>query len=140
MPLKRVFINSIHYWVFFALANGIELYFFPNQHTYNPIFLGGLVIAWAIFEFCNFQCHLILSSFRKKKVKVDGEYCNESQQRGIPYGWGFDQISCANYFWEALVWITFSIITRAWMSYMFTFYSVYQMLEWAIKKHKMYKK
>jgi very-long-chain enoyl-CoA reductase len=65
---------------------------------------------------------------------------NESKQRGIPKGWGFDYISCANYFWEALGWIMFSILTRTYMAYMFTFYSIYQMLEWAIKKHKTYKK
>lgn len=34
----------------------------------------------------------------------------------------------------------FSILTRTYMAYMFTFYSIYQMLEWAIKKHKTYKK
>ena len=79
-----------------------------------------------------------MSSFRKKKEKADGEYENAAKKRGIPKGWGFDVVSCANYFWEALVWITFSIITRCYTSYLFTFYSIYQMLEWARKKHKMY--
>lgn len=140
MPLKRVFINSLHYWVFFALCNGIELFFFPDKHTYNSTFLIFLVVAWVGVEFANFKCHTILSSFRKKKSKSEGEYVNESKQRGIPFGWGFDIVSCANYFWEALGWIIFSILTRTYMAYMFTFYSVYQMLEWAIKKHKNYKK
>jgi very-long-chain enoyl-CoA reductase len=35
MPFKRLFINSLHYWIFFALNTGIELYFFPTLHTYN---------------------------------------------------------------------------------------------------------
>ena len=140
MPFKRVFINSIHYWVFFALFNAIELYLFPDDHTYSPLFLGILVTCWAIAEFCNFQCHSILSSFRKKKERKEGEYENESKKRGIPYGWGFNVVSCANYFWEALGWIIFSIITRAWTAYIFTGLSIYQMLDWALKKHRNYKK
>ena len=83
---------------------------------------------------------MILSSFRKKKEKKEGEYENEAKKRGIPRGWGFGYVSCANYYWEALGWMTFSLLTRCYTSYMFTFYSVYQMLEWAIKKHKNYKK
>ena len=98
MPLKRIFINSLHYWVFFALCNGIELYFFPSGHTYSTITIGILVSLWVIFEFCNFQCHVVLSSFRKKQ-KEGGEYENQAKKRGIPRGWGFDMVSCANYFW-----------------------------------------
>ena len=48
MPLKRVFINSVHYWVFFALCNGVELYFFPDQHSYSSIVTGVIVAIWVI--------------------------------------------------------------------------------------------
>lgn len=139
MPFKRVFINSIHYWVFFALFNGIELYLFPNGHTYSDVTIGFLFGFWLVAEFMNFQCHKVLSSFRKKKEKGDG-YENSSMKRGIPYGWGFEFVSCANYFWEALGWIIFSIVTRTWAAYLFTGLSVYQMLDWALKKHRNYKK
>lgn len=67
MPIKRVFINCLHYWVFFALFNSIELYLFPNGHTYNKGTIYVLVVLWAVFEFCNYKCHMILSSFRKNK-------------------------------------------------------------------------
>ena len=49
------------------------------------------------------------------------------KRRGIPYGWGFGMVSCANYFWEALGWIAFSILTRSWTAYLFTAFSIYQM-------------
>lgn len=49
MPFKRIFINSIHYWVFFALMNGIEIFFFPSSHTYSPLVLGLLFISWFTF-------------------------------------------------------------------------------------------
>jgi hypothetical protein len=41
---------------------------------------------------------MILSSFRRTKEKSD-ESENISKKRGIPNGWGFDIVSCANYFW-----------------------------------------
>jgi very-long-chain enoyl-CoA reductase len=80
----------------------------------------------------------VLSSFRKNKEKTD-QYENSSKKRGIPFGWGFDLVSCANYFWEALGWIIFSLLVRTWTAYLFTALSIYQMTEWAIKKHKLYK-
>lgn len=140
MPFKRIFINSVHYWIFFALLNGIEIFMFPSTHEYSPMTLGVLVGLWALFEFCNFQCHVVLSSFRKKKTKVDGEYVNASKSRGIPYGWGFNLVSCANYFWEVMGWLIFAIITRAYASWFFLAVSMFQMIDWAIKKHKNYRK
>lgn len=32
----------------------------------------------------------------------------------------------------------FSILTRCWTSYLFTLFSIYQMAEWALKKHRAY--
>ena len=98
MPFKRVFINCIHYWVFFALFNATELYFFPSGHTYDCWIIYTLLASWAVFEFCNYKCHIILSSFRRNKKKTD-QYENASKKRGIPFGWGFGLVSCANYFW-----------------------------------------
>ncbi len=31
----------------------------------------------------------------------------------IPRGYGFNQVSCANYFWESIIWISFSLLTRS---------------------------
>jgi very-long-chain enoyl-CoA reductase len=138
MPFQRVFINCIHYWVFFALLNAVELYMFPSGHTYPSWLIYSLLAVWTVFEFCNYKCHVILSSFRRNKEKTDKQE-NASKKRGIPYGWGFDIVSCANYFWEALGWIAFSILTRTWTSYFFTVASIYQMTVWALKKHKTYK-
>ena len=58
MPLKQLLINCTHYWILFALFNGIELFFFPKGHTYDQPILIAIVVAWAFFEFCNLQCHL----------------------------------------------------------------------------------
>ena len=61
-------------------------------------------------------------------------------ERGIPDGWGFQLVSCANYFWESLSWLTFAIQCQCLGAYFFWFVSTAQMLDWAIKKHKRYKK
>lgn len=88
------------------------------------------------------MCHIELSSFRKKaKVKAaGGEYVNPTKVRGIPKHWGFSLVSCANYFWESLGWVCFSLLSRSYTSYFFTLCSVYQMLDWARKKHRQYRK
>ena len=100
MPFKRVFINSVHYWILFALFNSIELYLLPSGHTYSTPVIGGLCSLWAIFEFLNYKCHKIMGDFRRSpKKKGDEEYENVSKKRQIPYGYGFDLVSSANYFW-----------------------------------------
>ena len=32
-----------------------------------------------------------------------------STERGIPKGYGFGAVSCANYFWESMAWLTFAV-------------------------------
>jgi very-long-chain enoyl-CoA reductase len=134
-------INSFHYWILFALFNAIELYLFPSGHTYSQPVIAGIVGAWAFFEFMNFKCHTILGNFRKSpKSKNDKEYINLAKERQIPYGYGFDIVSCANYFWEALGWIAFSLLTRNYTAYLFTIFSIVQMAQWAKDKHRRYRK
>lgn len=141
MPFKRVLINSIHYWVLFALFNSIELFFFPSEQTYSPTVIGILAALWGLFEFMNYRCHKILGGFRTSpKEKSDKEYINVSKARQIPYGAGFGLVSCANYFWEALTWITYTILTKNYTAALFTIFSVVQMAQWAIEKHRRYKK
>ena len=138
MPFKRVIINSFHYWILFGLLNAIELYMFPSGHTYSKPVIGVLTTLWAFFELMNFQCHKVLGSFRRNpKQKVEANI-DPSKKRQIPYGYGFDWVSCANYFWEALGWITFSLLTRNYTAYIFTVFSVVQMAKWALEKHRRY--
>jgi very-long-chain enoyl-CoA reductase len=141
MPFKRVLINSFHYWVLFALFNSIELFFFPsgNANSQNTTYI--LVGLWAIFEFLNYKCHKVLGDFRRSpKAKSDKEYSNASKERQIPYGYGFGLVSCANYFWEGLGWLTYSLLTKNYTAYIFTVFSVVQMAIWALDKHRRYRK
>jgi very-long-chain enoyl-CoA reductase len=141
MPFKRVLINSFHYWVLFALFNAIELFFFPSGHSHSKTTTAVLVGLWAIFEFLNYKCHKVLGDFRKTpKAKSDKDYINVSKERQIPYGYGFGLVSCANYFWEGLGWLAYSILTGNYTAYIFTVFSIVQMAIWAKDKHRRYRK
>jgi very-long-chain enoyl-CoA reductase len=59
----------------------------------------GFAAAFTVFEFLNLMTHITLKNLRKPGT----------QERGIPKGWGFDLVSCANYFWEAMCWTTFAV-------------------------------
>ena len=101
MPFMNVFKNSTHYWILLGFGS---MYFFLHPN-YTPTSWANdsihmiLCAAFIFFEFMNFMCHMVL-----RNLRAPG-----SSERGIPTGWGFDKISCANYFWESLCWLTFSI-------------------------------
>ena len=132
MPIKNLFINCTHYWFTFALLVGYFL-FHPKytEPTYIPQNLKYvLIVAFAFFQLMNFLCHNQLKNLRKPGTT----------ERGIPKGYGFGLVSCANYFWETLVWLSYSILTGTTTSFIFTGFSFYQMAQWALKKHRRYKK
>jgi very-long-chain enoyl-CoA reductase len=131
MPFMNLFKNCGHYWVIFGLVN---MYFFlhpdytPPSWANEKIFLifAGL---FAFFEFMNLMCHITLRNLRKPGTT----------ERGIPKGWGFGLVSCANYFWESLCWLVFAIQSQVIGAYIFFIVSTVQMFLWAVKKHKQYR-
>lgn len=130
MPFNRIFINSAHYWGVFGALVG---YFFLHPKFTEPEYLSknmkwGLILAFVIFQFMNFMAHYTLRNLRRPGTN----------ERNIPRGWGFDQVSCANYFYETMAWLTFSIFSGTATSYVFLLFSFYQMRQWASDKHKRY--
>mmetsp|Transcript_53343 Transcript_53343/g.73095 ORF Transcript_53343/g.73095 Transcript_53343/m.73095 type:complete len:125 (+) Transcript_53343:425-799(+) len=101
MPMFNLFKNSFHYWFLCGIVN---MYFFmsPNYtppEWANKALFSCFAAAFLIFEFLNLKTHQVLRDLRKP----------DSTERGIPYGWGFNQVSCANYFWESMCWLTFAV-------------------------------
>jgi very-long-chain enoyl-CoA reductase len=132
MPWTNIFKNSTHYWVFFGLFN---MYFFLHPDYTAPTWATDAMhyiffTMFLTFEFLNFQCHCVLRDLRKPGTTT----------RGIPKGWGFGYVSCANYFFEALCWLVFALQAQVLGAYFFLAVSFFQMLDWAIKKHKRYRK
>jgi very-long-chain enoyl-CoA reductase len=132
MPFFNVFKNSFHYWFLMGFC---AMYFLLHPQYTPPAWasestLKALFAAFWCFEAMNLMCHITLRNLRKPG----------SSERGIPKGWGFDLVSCANYFWEALCWLSFSVLTQCLGAYLFTTVSFLQMLDWALKKHRRYRK
>ena len=132
MPIKNLFINCTHYWFTFALLVGYFLfhpkYVEPSYISMNLKYI--LIGLFSLFQIMNFLTHNELKNLRKPGTT----------ERGIPKGYGFGLVSCANYFWETLVWGSYSVLTGTVTSYLFLAFSFYQMSQWALKKHKRYRK
>ncbi|KAK9237628.1 3-oxo-5-alpha-steroid 4-dehydrogenase-domain-containing protein [Lipomyces kononenkoae] len=58
----------------------------------------------------------------------------------FPKGYGFDLVSCPNYFFELLAWTVIALITRSLASLLFLIASGLHMWRKAVRKHEMYKK
>jgi very-long-chain enoyl-CoA reductase len=130
MPITRLPINCGHYW----LLNGLLIgwFFFHPLYTepdFSPVVKLGLVGAFTVFEVLNGITHLILRDLRKPG----------SKERGIPKGFGFDQVSCANYFWEICAWTSFAVLSNTATSYVFLAASVATLIKWARERHYRYK-
>ncbi len=131
MPLKNLFINCTYYWIIYGILCGYTL-FNENyvQPNYSMIIKALFVFLFWSSEIKNLKCHLIL---KELKDKNNGE-------KGIPYGEGYEFVSCAHYFWEFLAWLFFSIFVNLPSFYLFTLCGFLILRNWAIKRHKDYKK
>jgi very-long-chain enoyl-CoA reductase len=136
MPLKNIFKNSFHYWILCGVLISTELFFFWKDPGYSTQVQFGLAALFVLFEFLNLMCHITLRKLRSSSATEKGGHT----KRGIPNGWGFGLVSCANYLWESYAWLTFAALTRCYTAYLFFFVSTGQMLIWALKKHKNYRK
>ncbi|KAG6865004.1 hypothetical protein C0991_005692 [Blastosporella zonata] len=139
MPFRNVFKNSFHYHVLSGLALAYDVYRprFSATSSYvsgtirsNNNFLWICTAIWAFAELSNLHTHLTLRSLRPAN----------SRARAIPHGYGFSFLSCPNYFFETLAWTVVSMMTGSVASLVFLAVSTTQMVLWAIKKHKNYKK
>jgi very-long-chain enoyl-CoA reductase len=144
MPLFNLFKNSSHYWV----LSGFNFYWvyapadwsaksslnkFLFGHDFLPLSdlaQSGLAAFWLYAEVSNFITHLNLASLRP----------TGSTERRIPYGYGFNLVSCPNYFFESLSWLVVFCLSQNWASLLFFVVGTAQMWAWALKKHRRYKR
>ncbi|KAJ1966481.1 3-oxo-5a-steroid 4- dehydrogenase [Dipsacomyces acuminosporus] len=137
MPLFNVFKNSAHYhllsglnlayWIYSpATSKGTEL----AAHLSNPTLLAILTGVFLFAEFSNLSTHITLRNLRPPGTRV----------RRIPYGYGFDLVSCPNYLFETIAWVAIAVMTRSLSALLFLVVSTAQMYIWAIKKHRQYRR
>ncbi|KAJ2516686.1 3-oxo-5a-steroid 4- dehydrogenase [Coemansia sp. RSA 2049] len=137
MPLFNVFKNSFHYHILSGLnlaywvygpssAEGTVLAAKLGNPTLMAIFTGIFLFA----ELSNLSTHITLRNLRPPGTRV----------RRIPFGYGFDMVSCPNYLFETIAWASITLMTRSMAAVLFLVVSTAQMYAWAIKKHKQYKR
>ncbi|KAG0307574.1 3-oxo-5a-steroid 4- dehydrogenase [Dissophora globulifera] len=135
MPFRNVFKNSAHY----HLLSGVNLAYW----VYGPWNAAGAALAErsdalvygciALFifaELSNYSTHVTLRNLRPPGTRV----------RAIPRGYGFNLVSCPNYFFETLAWLAVGVLTQSWAAHLFFVVAVGQMYMWAVKKHRSYRK
>lgn len=129
MPLKNLFVNCAYYW----LLNGafIGYFLFHPKYTdpkWSPLTLAALISTFIGAEGLNFICHMILRNLRPAGTK----------SRGIPRGYGFNIVSCANYFWEVIAWASFAGLSKCVPAYIFLAATVYILSQWSLARHRRY--
>ena len=108
--LNKLIWSMAYTWLLFGI--GVSYYLF-HPNFYEPYWVNFepsekrvfFNIFFGIFLFCelmNFLCHVHLKSLRKSAG---------DNRRGIPTLHGFSTVTCANYFWEYLAWVIFTIVT-----------------------------
>ncbi len=128
MPIRNLVKNCSYYWGFSALVS-----YFINHPKYTAVSESVVYPAFACAMACqlaNFYCHVLLT-----RLRANGE-----KGYKIPRGVLFEYITCPNYTAEILGWFFFNVGTRSLMGYLFMCAGAYQMLLWALAKHKRLKK
>ncbi|KAI8820961.1 3-oxo-5-alpha-steroid 4-dehydrogenase-domain-containing protein, partial [Fimicolochytrium jonesii] len=135
MPIRNLPKNSFHYWVLGGLALAYPIY----RPGYEGGYLFGVNSDWAVAavvgiwvwaEVSNYITHVTLRNLRPPGSKI----------RQIPFGYGFTQVSCPNYFFEVAGWTAIAVLTGAVSAYFFAIIGAAQMYQWAVKKHIRYRK
>ena len=128
MPLRNLFKNSAHYWLLSGFGIGHFLYAANYQAPASSTLVTVAAGVFLAAELANFRTHLILRDLRPAGSNV----------RAIPRGFGFDLVSCPNYFFEMVAWVAFSVMTGLPSAWLFTVVASGQMWLWAVKKHRRY--
>jgi len=134
MPITNLFKNCSYYWGFAA---------YVAYHVNHPLYTApsdtqvyAALAAFVLCELGNFSIHIAFKNLRPAGSKV----------RKIPYPTSnpftalFSFVSCPNYTYEIGAWIAFSVMTQCLPAGLFCFCGAYQMIIWALGKHRNYKK
>ncbi|KAF2664103.1 hypothetical protein BT63DRAFT_443907 [Microthyrium microscopicum] len=133
MPAFNIVKNSAHYWAL-AGANIAYWVYSPTSPTASLtsdslIVKVGLAL-FVIGELGNLYTHYVLANLRPAGTTT----------RAIPRGFGFGLVTCPNYTFEVLAWVGMCLVTLSWSTVLFTAVAGGQMLVWAQKKERRYRK
>ncbi|KJE97019.1 trans-2,3-enoyl-CoA reductase [Capsaspora owczarzaki ATCC 30864] len=134
MPILNIFKNSGYYWGAAALVSYFinhPLYTAPDT-TFVYIGLAGFIIS----EIGNFSIHWALRNLRPagtttRRIPVP---------TADPFTALFNLVSCPNYTYEVSSWFFFNVMTWTVGGVLFMLVGLAQMSQWALGKHRNYKK
>ncbi|KAG5502912.1 hypothetical protein JKF63_04685 [Porcisia hertigi] len=129
MPMRNIVKNCVYYWSFAAFIGYVLCH--PSFTQTSALQSNAGAALMVINELLNFAVHYQLSTMRKS----DGD-----TTRNVPRGPLFALVSCPNYFFEIMSWVSFSVGTNMLSSWFFTLAGFVQMADWAKKKHRGYVK
>jgi very-long-chain enoyl-CoA reductase len=136
MPLGNLFKNCTYYWGFTCF-----IAYFINHPLYTPALYGDAqvyisLVAYMLSQFGNYSIHVALRDLRPagtKDRKIPMPTSN-------PFTLMFNVVSCPNYTYEMCSWFWFTIMTQTVAPAVFTLLGTAQMTQWAVKKHKNYRR
>ena len=133
MPLSNLFKNCSYYWGFAAY-----IAYHINHPLYTSPSTTQVIIGLSLFLLCelgNFTIHLLLRDLRPPGTRERRiPFANRNPLSGLQ-----ELVSCPNYTYEVLAWISFSLMTQCLPAGLFTLAGAYQMTLWARGKHRNYK-
>ncbi|TIB71265.1 hypothetical protein E3Q22_02772 [Wallemia mellicola] len=144
MPFMNIFRNSAHYHLLSGFLIAIAIYgpwysveALKDSHRSNNGYLSFWIAFWLFNQISNFITHVKLRNLRPAG----------STKRAIPTGYGFDWVTCANYFFEIGSWLGILGLTGSWADCLtnpkvaiFLLVSAGTMAKWAKKKDQNYRK
>ncbi|KAJ1972367.1 3-oxo-5a-steroid 4- dehydrogenase [Dimargaris xerosporica] len=132
MPFANLIKNTAYYTLIAGVNVGYWVYgpwaAAPAQRS--PLFTAFCLGLFLFAELSNYITHINLRNLRPPGTRV----------RRVPRGYGFDLVSCPNYFFEVLGWVAFTLYTQSLASLAFTVVGATQMYIWAVKKHRNYRR
>lgn len=136
MPIMNLFKNCSYYWGF-AFYVG----YFTNHPLYTPALYGNAQIylglaGFILSELGNLSIHVALRNLRPpgtKERRIPKATAN-------PFTILFQLVSCPNYTYEVGAWLSFTLMTQSVPALLFTLAGGFQMLIWALGKHRNYRR
>ncbi|XP_063431024.1 very-long-chain enoyl-CoA reductase-like [Mytilus trossulus] len=136
MPIMNLFKNCSYYWGFSAFISYFINHPLYTTPAYGDLQIYGGLAAFLLSEIGNLSVHLCFKNMRPAGTKVR----KIPQPDSNPFNQLFKCVSCPNYTYEVMAWISFSVMTQCLPAATFAAVGFYQMAVWAIGKHKNYKK
>ncbi|KAA8572330.1 hypothetical protein MFRU_003g04400 [Monilinia fructicola] len=134
MPFFNLFKNSFHYWVIGGLNLAYWIYSPTATIAHPPSRIGHLLTYLGVALYLYGEISNLLVHIKLSKLRSTG-----GAERGIPLGYGFNWVTCPNYFFETLAWVGVVLVTKSWATAIFTLFSFAQMWIWAVSKEKRYR-